>query len=209
MEWNIFLNKRVKSLGFVKYSEEKVVYTRNHGEEVFIVGVYVDDLIVTRSRIKGVEEFKIQMMKEFEMNDFGLLLYYLGIEVKQTTYAKKVLKQFAIEDCNSRKYPMEVKLQLRNDVEGSLVDPKEYMCIIGCVKYLTYTRPGIFYAFGIVIQYMEQPTTQQQQIVKHILCYMKRTKSYGILLKRGREFEELVGFTYSDLAGDTNDRKST
>ncbi|XP_047339653.1 uncharacterized protein LOC124943143 [Impatiens glandulifera] len=64
------------SLGFMKCSQEKVVYTRNHGEEVIIVGVYVDNLIVTGSSIKGVEEFKKQMMKEFEMNDLGILSYY-------------------------------------------------------------------------------------------------------------------------------------
>ena len=31
---------------------------RSHGAEVLIVGVYVDDLIVTRSSIDGVEGFK-------------------------------------------------------------------------------------------------------------------------------------------------------
>lgn len=65
-----------------------------------IVGVYVDDLIVTGENPARVEAFKKQMMGEFEMSDLGLLSYYLGIEVgqgvngitlKQTAYAKKVL----------------------------------------------------------------------------------------------------------------------
>ena len=64
------------------------------------------------------------MMKEFEMSNIGLLSYYLGIEVyqkkdhievKQAAYAKKVLKQFAMADCNPSKYPMEAKLQLGKD----------------------------------------------------------------------------------------------
>ena len=88
------------------------------------------------------------MMKEFEMSDLGLLSYYLGIEVdqkegcitvKQAAYAKKVLKQFAMTECNPSKYPMEAKLQLGKDVEGTLVDLTEYRRVIGCLRYLTHT----------------------------------------------------------------------
>ncbi|XP_047334104.1 uncharacterized mitochondrial protein AtMg00810-like [Impatiens glandulifera] len=84
------------------------------------------------------------MLKEFEMSNLGLLSYYLGVEVDQKkdnielkyeTYAKKVLKQFLMEDCNPSKNPMKAKLRLRKDVEGSLVDLKEYKCIIGCFSY--------------------------------------------------------------------------
>ncbi|XP_047342813.1 uncharacterized protein LOC124946291 [Impatiens glandulifera] len=40
-----------------------------------------------------------------------------------------------MEDCNTSKYPIEAKLQLVKDVEGILVDSKEYRCIIGCLSY--------------------------------------------------------------------------
>ncbi|XP_047335686.1 uncharacterized mitochondrial protein AtMg00810-like [Impatiens glandulifera] len=85
-----------------------------------------------------------------------------NIEVKQEAYAKKVLKQFIMEDCNSSKYPIEEKLQLKKDVEGSLVDPKEYRRIIECLRYLTHNRPDISYAIGIVSRYMEKPTALHQ-----------------------------------------------
>ncbi|XP_047332456.1 uncharacterized mitochondrial protein AtMg00810-like [Impatiens glandulifera] len=192
------------SLGFMKCSQEKVVYTKNHEEEVLIVDVYVDDLIVTGSCIKGVEEFKKQMMKEFEMSDLRLLSYYLGIEVDQKKDNIEVK-----QEAYAKKYPMEAKLQLGKDVEGSLVDPKEYRRIIGCLRYLTHTRPDISYAIEIVSRYIEKPTTLHQQTVKHILRYAKGTTNYGIQLRRGREVEELVCFTDSDLVGDTGDIKST
>ncbi|XP_047339831.1 uncharacterized protein LOC124943362 [Impatiens glandulifera] len=63
-----FLNGDIKEEVYVTQLEgfiiknnehkEQVVYTRNHREKVLIVGVYVNDLIMTRSSIKGVEEFK-------------------------------------------------------------------------------------------------------------------------------------------------------
>lgn len=50
---------------------------------MLIVGVYVDDLLVTGTSIEVVNEFKHQMNEQFEMNDLGKLSYYLGIEVEQ------------------------------------------------------------------------------------------------------------------------------
>jgi hypothetical protein len=76
------------------------VYTRGEGRVAVLIGVYVDDLIVTGDDPKQIQTFKQQMTKQFEMSDLGLLSYYLGIEVsqqercltlKQTGYAVKVL----------------------------------------------------------------------------------------------------------------------
>jgi hypothetical protein len=55
------------------------VYTRETGANVVILGVYVDDLIVTGGNPDEIKLFKEQMMTEFEMTDLGLLTYYLGI----------------------------------------------------------------------------------------------------------------------------------
>ena len=48
-----------------------------------IVGVYVDDLIITGASEAKVEEFKKNMMRIFQMTNLGLLCSYLGIEVYQ------------------------------------------------------------------------------------------------------------------------------
>ena len=46
-----------------------------------LVGVYVDDLIITGNDAREIEWFKIEMKDRFEMSDLGLLTFYLGIEV--------------------------------------------------------------------------------------------------------------------------------
>ena len=76
---NIRLDKRLKSLNFMKCSQEQAVYIRNDGVETFIVGVYIDDLIVTGTSVEGIKEFNQQMMKESEMKDLELFSYYLDI----------------------------------------------------------------------------------------------------------------------------------
>jgi len=80
---NIRLDKSLKKLGFTKCLSEQVVYKRGAGRTVVILGVYVDDLIVTGSEKKEIQAFKKQMTEEFEMSDLGLLSFYLGIEVDQ------------------------------------------------------------------------------------------------------------------------------
>jgi hypothetical protein len=49
----------------------------------FVVGVYVDDLIITENSKSEILKFKAEMTKMFRMSDLVLLYYYLGIEVKQ------------------------------------------------------------------------------------------------------------------------------
>jgi hypothetical protein len=81
--WNIKLDKSLKMLGFSKCASESAVYKRGVGASAVILGVYVDDLIVTGENVLEINKFKRQMTSQFEMSDLGLLSFYLGIEVKQ------------------------------------------------------------------------------------------------------------------------------
>ena len=49
---------------------------------MLIVCLYVDDLIFTGDF--GIEKFKSIMESEFEMNDLGLMKFFLDIEVQQS-----------------------------------------------------------------------------------------------------------------------------
>ena len=52
---------------------------------MFIVCLYVDDLIYTRNDKVMFDKFKKSMMAKFEMSDTSILHYYLGIKVIQST----------------------------------------------------------------------------------------------------------------------------
>ena len=165
-----------------------------------------------------IKKFKKQMEKEFEMSDLGLLSYYLGIEVaqsrhciklKQALYAKKILQQVRMDECNSTKYPMEANLKLGKDEEGEPVDPTQYRRIIGSLRYLTHTRPDLAYSVGIVSRYMERPTNLHLQAMKQILRYVRGTIEVGLMYEKEEAMEVLTGFSDSNLAGDVDDRRST
>lgn len=62
---------------------EHAVYTKREGNKALIIGVYVDDLLITGTSVETIKSFKKQMSRQFEMSDLGKLSYYLGIEVEQ------------------------------------------------------------------------------------------------------------------------------
>ncbi|GJX45428.1 ribonuclease H-like domain, reverse transcriptase, RNA-dependent DNA polymerase [Tanacetum coccineum] len=82
--WNMKHGQTLKSLDFKKCNLEQAVYMKRSKTSTLIVGVYVDDLIITGTPRKEIDAFKSQMQEKFEMSDLGLLAYYLGIEVTQT-----------------------------------------------------------------------------------------------------------------------------
>ncbi|KAK8945216.1 hypothetical protein KSP39_PZI007881 [Platanthera zijinensis] len=217
--WNFKLDQSLSSLGFERSPIEHAVYKRVVGDSILLVGVYVDDLIITGSSGVEINKFKAQMKELFCMSDLGLLTYYLGIEVSQTpqvitlcqsSYTLKILEKFGMGDCNSSQVPMEPRLKLSKTGDYPLVDPTEYRSAIGCLRYLVNTRPDIAYAVGIASRFMEKPNTQHFAVVKQILRYLKGTIGFGLSYERNlRGGTKLVGYCDSDHGGSIDDRKST
>ena len=173
--WNARLDKELLKLGFVRNPLEHAVYRRAENKGFLLVGVYVDDLIITGTSQESIDAFKKQMMSTFSMSDLGLLSYYLGMEVNQregvttlcqSAYTIKILEQAGMKGCNPCHVPMENKLKLSKNDKSPTVDATKYRSIIGSLRYLVNTRPDIAYSVGIVSRYMEAPKTSHWAAVK-------------------------------------------
>jgi hypothetical protein len=82
--WNQKLDSTLVAHGFHRCPSKPAIYCRgNKGGVRLVVGVYVDDLVITGNSKSEILKFKKEMTKMFSMSDLGLLHYYLGIEVKQ------------------------------------------------------------------------------------------------------------------------------
>ncbi|XP_028108038.1 uncharacterized protein LOC114306914 [Camellia sinensis] len=163
------------------------------------------------------ESFKKSMMVEFEMSDLGMMHYYLGIEVVQSPigffisqkkYVGEILDKFQMKDCNPVNTLSECGLKLNKDNGGTKVDNTLYKQIVGSLMYLTATRPDIMYAVSVISRYMECSTKIHLLATKRIFRYLQGTKEFGLFYKKGEKLD-LYGFTDSDYAGDSDDRKST
>jgi hypothetical protein len=83
MAWNAKLDSTLKGMGFRQSPHEAAIYWRGNGGNALLVGVYVDDLMITGTKDADVAAFKEEMNATFQMSDLGLLSFYLGIEVHQ------------------------------------------------------------------------------------------------------------------------------
>lgn len=217
--WNSKLDSSLISLGFSKSSAEHGVYTRGAGAARLVVGVYVDDLIITGGA--GIGKFKLEMKRLFKMSDLGLLSYYLGLEVRQTAdgisigqaaYAAKLVERSGMAGCNPCAAPLEARIKLSKKSETPLADATEFRSLVGGLRYLVNTRPDIAFAVGFVGRFLEQPHEEHRGIVKQIMRYVAGTLDYGLVYGRAqlmKDGSQLIGFSDSDHAGDIDDRKST
>ncbi|KAK2988268.1 hypothetical protein RJ640_003139 [Escallonia rubra] len=117
-----------------------------------------NNVLIARNNPSMIDEFKQSMVKEFEMTDMGLMAYFLGIEVKQgsngifisqSKYATEILKKFALEDCQPVDILVECGTKLTKEGAGKLVNPTYYKSLVGCLRYLTCTRPDLLFGVGL------------------------------------------------------------
>jgi transposase InsO family protein len=216
--WNIKLHAVLVSLGFERSASEHAVYTRGEDKSRLLLGVYVDDLIITGACTSAISDFKLQMCNRFKMTDLGLLTLYLGIEVlqtpghitlKQSAFAAKLLEKAGMADCNGTQVPMEPRLKLSKQSSNPLVDVTLYRSIVGSLRYLVHTRPDISFAVGMVSRFMQAPTTEHMSAVKHLLRYVAGTIDIGCSYTSAPGGAHLIGYSDADMAGDIDDRKST
>ena len=194
------------------------MYRRGDADSYLLVGVYVDDLVITGTDKEKIAEFKDQMKELFRMSDLGLLSYYLGIEVRQETdkivlcqgsYVEKILDAAGMGGCNLCHTPAETRSKIGKRNGGEAIDATLYRSIIGSLRYLVNSRPDIAYAVGIASRFMEAPGKQHWSLVKQILRYVKGTIGYGCVYRAGAAEPSLIGYSDSDHAGDVDERKST
>jgi hypothetical protein len=199
------LDSTLKGMGFGQSPHEAAIYRWGNGGNTLLVGVYVDDLVITGTKDAEVATFKEEMKATFQMSDLGLLSFYLGIEVhqddsvitlRQTAYAKRIVELAGLTDCNPALTPMEE------------VDATQYRRLVGSLRYLAHIRPDLAFSVGYMRLFMQRPTTEHQQAMKRIIHYVAGTLDYGLYYPRCPREAHLVGYSDSDHVGDIDTSKS-
>ena len=120
---------------FQRCVQKQVVYRRCIGDDLILVEIYVDDLVVTGTSTNIILKFKQAVATNFDMTDLGVLKYYLGIEVYQRKdyiiitqkgYAKKVLKDAGMNDCNPTLIPMDSNVKFSKGDKEEDTDATKY-----------------------------------------------------------------------------------
>jgi hypothetical protein len=169
----------------------------------------VDDIIFGGSSHALVAKFSDTISREFEMSMMGELIFFLGLQIKQTRegtfmhqgkYTKDVLKKFNMGDAKPLSTPMSTTMALDEDKEGEVMDQKEYRSMIGSLLYLMATRPDIQFVVCLCACFQSSPHTSHRQAVKRILRYLCYTPEFGL---------SLCGYYDADYAGCRVEKKSS
>ncbi|GFS31453.1 hypothetical protein Acr_00g0017420 [Actinidia rufa] len=76
--------------------------------------------------------------------------------------------------------PMDPNLKLSIESWELLSDASVYQCLVGCLIYLTNTRPDIIFAVSVMSQFLHAPRTSHLDAVHHILRYLKTCPGLGL-----------------------------
>lgn len=121
---------------------------------------------------------------------------------------KDILNKLKMSDCNLIRTPMEERLRLTKERTRPEVNMTYNKSLVGCLWYLTSTRPYIVYSVRIINKFMESPRQSNLQATKRILKYKKGIIDDCIFYSTSKYFQ-LVRYVDSDWAGDTKEGKST
>ena len=82
--WYSRIDSHLIQLGFRRSENEATLYLKENEDGLqLVVSLYVDDMLVTRSNVRLLAEFKMEMQDVFEMFDLGIMNYFLGMEIYQ------------------------------------------------------------------------------------------------------------------------------
>ena len=73
----------------------------------------------------------------------------LGIKVHQSKYDSDIINQFKIKYCKQINTPFLSRVKLEEANSTLLENNTMYKQLVGCLIYLTHTRPNISYAVSV------------------------------------------------------------
>ena len=188
-----------------------------NGKQIY-VGVWVDDMPVLVPDDETGDEIRDILKKKFEIHDLGDAKNVLGMEIyrndktgtiqlNQQKFIEKLLICFEMNDAKVTDTPFPLNLKLNAKDGQELENPTIYRELAGSLIHLmNNTRPDIAYSVSVLTRYMQNPRTTHWKAAKHVLKYLKGTKSIGIEFTGTGDF---YGAVDADWGMDPDTNKST
>jgi hypothetical protein len=80
--WYERLRDFLLSKGFIMGKVDTTLFTKRIGKDIFVLQIYVDDILFGSTNQDFCEEFRKMMANEFEKSMIGELSYFLGLQIK-------------------------------------------------------------------------------------------------------------------------------
>ena len=230
--WYADIKEFLLSLGFTQSKTDPNLYifgeitgTSIGGRPLILLLLYVDDISMAypSNAAAAVNDIKAKLAAKYKITNLGAARQFLGIDIQcggsgkislcQRAFINSVLKRFRMENAHRASTPMDVhvKLDLAESRGEREVDPKDYQTIVGSLMYIALaTKPDISYTVSALGRYNSRPFTSHLTAAKRVLRYLKTTAHHRLHFgdSSGSGSGKLTGYTDSDWANDSKDRKS-
>lgn len=218
-----FLNV-ITQFGLKPVAADMCVFVRFTEDQKDIFIAFVDDGVFGSTSRETLNKFAEHLAGVFDVRSLPPTRF-IGINIERDLNNKqiflsqkhviiKALKKFGMADCQQKSTPADPNARLSASMipqtGGGKIDMSTvpYREAVGLLLYLaTTTRPDFAFAVCQVAKFCQDPQPAQWNAVKRIFAYLKGTCKFGLWLG-GRRNAGAIGYTDSDYAGDTDDRKS-
>jgi hypothetical protein len=222
--WYKRFKAKMLALGFNNDDLAPCLLMKQTNKEFVVIDIYVDDI-----NIFGTANLTAQIIETLkqscEMKDIGMPSYCLGVQfdhlprgifISQSTYTKKIIKQFNMQNTHPVSMPMDLRsldptkdiFKRRMEHQLILGPEKPYLSAIGALMYLAnQTRPDISFAVSLLARHSAQLTIRHWNGIKRIFRYLQGTVDKGLYFPKVRR-NEPIGFADAGYLSDPDDTKS-
>jgi hypothetical protein len=225
--WYRLLRKVLETLGFLRSEFDHAVFIYKRpwgGEDVHcLMAMHVDDGMAGCTSMAFLTFIKSEIKKAFVIKDLGPLRNFLGVQfernletcelwIHQEMFIDSLLAEYDLTNCNAVKTPLDSDhpLGLPTDVHVPVANlTRTFQRIVGSLLFLQIcSRPDISFAVLLLSQHCASPELRHLAAAKHVLRYLKGTRSYRLHYGGVDRSLPLSGLSDADWAGDKNDRAS-
>jgi hypothetical protein len=215
-KWYDALTQALTDLGLRITQADPGIFHMEIGAHVLIMGVHIDDCVITGSSAELIDEYKRKLHNKYALTDLGLIHWLLGIKIdhdcsaqmislSQSSYINSILVHFNLANAK-----VQSTLMVPNVIyskEDCPVDASHtvrmkkmpYREAIGSLMYASVaTHPDITFTISTLSQFLENPGEAHWDVVKRVFHYLAGMKD--LQLTYGGEWHDLIGYTDTDGA---------
>lgn len=219
--WRMELDRvLLESLGFTRSQSDPCLYHRSTDNDLSLIGTHVDDCLVASTDLASVNKLKSILRKYFDITDLGEATLFVGIQILrnraehtisicQTGYLDTVITRFGMDTCNPVSTPLDASSILTpSESDEDLLTDIPYQAVVGSLMYAAIgTRPDIAFAVQTLSQFNSAHTAAHWTAAKHVLRYLKGTRTLSITYGKTRDFV-IKGYSDADWGQNRADRRS-
>ena len=191
------------------------VFNKLDGDSQVSVGVYVDDLLITRKDKQSIHKFKSDLEHKYKHVNFeeGDKISYLGmlidsthddyIDISMPAYIQQVISDMNITPDQTSKTPCSSKVFEINDDDIALnsKDKEFFHSTVAKILYLSKrTRPDILLATTFLCTRVQTPGNEDMKKLSRVIKYLNGTRDMTMRVNRDSEYATINVFVDASFA---------